>query len=214
MTTRRVILKGLTATLLVGCVPGEEPSTGTFTDTGDAFDDESDETEEPDDSGTVGDECDLTDEDIEGPFYREDVPIRSNLDLYNEDAQRLTFDGQITDEACAPLEGAVVEIWHADAAGGYDNDTIEHRYRGQVATDADGRYQFQTIVPGRYLNGAEYRPAHIHLKVWVNGQERLTTQLYFANDPYNENDSWFDVARIVADLNDGDEIVGTMNITV
>ena len=34
-----------------------------------------------------------------------------------------------------------------------------------------------------------YRPSHFHVKVWVDGIERLTTQLYFEGDPYFGVDS-------------------------
>ena len=114
---------------------------------------------------------------------------------------------------CAALPNAVVEIWHADRAGDYD-DAADGRYRGQTAADTDGAYAFETILPGRYLNGAEFRPSHVHAKVWVEGRLRLTTQLYFANDPYNEGDAWFDEDRVVADLDDGDTLVGTFDFVV
>ncbi|MEM6927391.1 MAG: dioxygenase, partial [Myxococcota bacterium] len=103
--------------------------------------------------------------------------------------------------------------WHADPAGDYDG-SADGKYRGQTRTDADGAYRFETLVPGRYLNGAQFRPAHVHVKVWVDGVERLTTQLYFANDPYNDVDPWFDPDRIVADLDDGDLVVGGFDLVV
>ena len=71
------------------------------------------------------------------------------------------------------------------------------RGRGRVTTDAEGRWTVQTYEPGRYLNGIRYRPAHIHVKVWTGGRERLTTQLYFPDDPYNARDAWYSAAREV-----------------
>ena len=50
-------------------------------------------------------------------------------------------------------------------------------------TDEHGRYAYTTIVPGHYLNGVQYRPAHIHLKASAAAHAPLTTQLYFAGDP-------------------------------
>ncbi len=52
--------------------------------------------------------------------------------------------------------------------------------------------------PGWYLNGPQYRPAHLHVKVWVRGVERLTTQLYFEGDPFNDADAWFNPAMALA----------------
>ena len=51
-------------------------------------------------------------------------------------------------------------------------------------------HAFETIQPGRYLNGGSFRPAHIHFMVSRPGLAPLTTQLYFAGDPYLQpNDS-------------------------
>jgi len=56
---------------------------------------------------------------------------------------------------------------------------------------------------GRYLNGTEYRPAHIHLKVWVGGVERLTTQIYFEGDPYLESDLFVEDGLVIPLVEDG-----------
>ena len=53
---------------------------------------------------------------------------------------------------------------------------------------SEGRYRVSTIVPGRYLNGPQFRPAHVHVKVRAPGFAPLTTQLYFPGDPYNDVD--------------------------
>jgi protocatechuate 3,4-dioxygenase beta subunit len=110
--------------------------------------------------------------------------------------------GFVLDLDCNPVPDAVVEIWHAEPTAvpvdeltaadsvPYDNTSSEMRYRGQTATDATGQYSFHTKKPGWYLNGGTFRPMHIHVKVWVGGVERLTTQLYFEGDPYIEGDSW------------------------
>ena len=41
---------------------------------------------------------------------------------------------------------------------------------------------FESIYPGKYLNGSEYRPAHIHFKITPPSYPALTTQLYFQGD--------------------------------
>ncbi|MEM6296542.1 MAG: hypothetical protein AAGA54_35075 [Myxococcota bacterium] len=151
-------------------------------------------------STSGGAACERTPEDIEGPFYRPEIPIGSNLDLHGDDGVALRIEGQVLGEDCMPIAGAVVEIWHAtpvapkaepgDVLATYD-DTADYRYYGQVATAADGSYAFDTLRPGWYLNGADFRPAHIHVKVWVRGVERLTSQLYFEGDPFNDEDPWY-----------------------
>ena len=102
---------------------------------------------------------------------------------------------------CEPIEGAVLDIWQADDDGAYDN--VGFTLRGKVRTDAEGRYEVDTIVPGNYLNGAQYRPAHIHVKVSAEGHALLTTQLYFPDDPYNDIDPWFD-ERLLIDITPGE----------
>ena len=75
--------------------------------------------------------------------------------------------------------------WHADSGGAYDLDSPEMKYYGQLAADETGFYRFKTILPGAYATGADdYRPKHYHIKIWVNGEQRLTTQLYFKDDPF------------------------------
>jgi protocatechuate 3,4-dioxygenase beta subunit len=56
-----------------------------------------------------------------------------------------------------------------------------------VITDADGRYEFRTVMPGPYPwpNGMnDWRPAHIHFSLFGAGfAQRLITQMYFEGDP-------------------------------
>ena len=156
-----------------------------------------------DTTDTASEVCVETPDNIEGPFYREGAPARDDLDLFGDIGTSLSLSGIVTSADCEPLPAAVIEIWQADPEAAYDNDSEEMRYRGHVLTDADGRYSFHTLVPGRYLNGAEYRPAHIHVKVWVGGVERLTTQIYFEGDPYLESDSFVDEGLIIPLMEDG-----------
>ena len=43
------------------------------------------------------------------------------------------------------------------------------------------------------------------MKIWVDGVERLTTQLYFDDDPYNEGDAWYEASRSMAIEDHGDD---------
>jgi len=151
------------------------------------------------DDATSEASCSATASDIEGPFYRPNAPERTTLlSAAANGARPLTLSGRVLRvDGCTPVAGAVVEFWQADAAGAYDNDSSEMRGRGRVTTDGSGRWSVETYEPGRYLNGSRYRPAHLHVKLWIDGQERLTTQLYFPGDPYNAQDSWYSAAREV-----------------
>lgn len=144
--------------------------------------------------------CESSAADIEGPFYRPGMPVRSVLDLYGDVGSPLRLGGVVLDGDCQPVPNAVVELWHASPAApgsepgaddaAYDSSAT-YRYYGQTAARADGRYEFRTLRPGWYLNGGVYRPAHVHVKIWLRGEVTLTTQLYFEDDPFNADDPWF-----------------------
>ena len=86
---------------------------------------------------------------------------------------------------CNPVARAVVDLWHADERGDYDNKGF--RYRGRTYTDEKGRYRFRTIVPALYPG----RTRHYHVKVAAGGKLLLTTQLYFPDEPGNRRDGLF-----------------------
>ena len=90
-----------------------------------------------------------------------------------------------------------LDIWHANDAGSYDNTGFN--LRGKTTSNNQGFYVFETIKPGWYLNGADYRPSHIHFKVHRRGYEELTSQLYFKGDQFNSSD------RILQSLNLNDQ---------
>jgi protocatechuate 3,4-dioxygenase beta subunit len=149
----------------------------------------------------VTDDCEPTRPDMQGPYWREGVPVRSELDLYGEDATGLVVTGRVLDESCRPLRNAIVAIWHCDSAGNYDweETSPEMRYYGQTATDADGRWRFHTIMPGIYAD----RPVrHVHVKVWADGPEPLTTQIYFEGE--SEGATSQDLVAPVTDLGNGE----------
>ena len=139
--------------------------------------------------------CEETSADIEGPFYREDPPHRATLVEDGEPGRPLIIEGYVYAADCeTPLANAVVDVWHADDDGAYDNASDAFRMRGQMKTNAEGYYAYTTIRPGRYLNGSTYRPEHIHYKASYETSSSdsvtLTTQLYFEGDPHLETDPW------------------------
>lgn len=138
--------------------------------------------------------CIETHKNIEGPYYRAGAPERTSLLEPGMVGSPIDIQGRVTGLDCSRgLAGVELDIWHATSDGHYDNDgtmRLGQRYllRGRLRTDAEGRYRVSTILPGRYLNGPQYRPAHVHVKVRASGFNELTTQLYFPGDPYNDID--------------------------
>jgi protocatechuate 3,4-dioxygenase beta subunit len=121
----------------------------------------------------------------EGPFFSPDSPRRMSLIEKGSGKEKFVLSGAVLSPQCRPVANAIVDFWHADEAGEYDNRG--YRYRGHQRTDAQGRYRLETIVPGEYPG----RTRHIHVKVQPPGQRVLTTQLYFPGDPGNRRDGLY-----------------------
>jgi protocatechuate 3,4-dioxygenase beta subunit len=127
--------------------------------------------------------------------------MRSELATSGMRGTRFELEGAVHSTRCAPLPGARIEIWQADANGRYDERGFT--LRGTLRADANGRFRVRTIVPGHYLNGYQYRPAHLHVKVSAPGHRPLTTQLYFQGDPYNTTDPWIRPSLVLNPERDG-----------
>lgn len=124
----------------------------------------------------------LTQPQTEGPFFKPSSPARRSLLEKDSSRERLVLAGVVLSRACKPVANALLDFWHSDEAGDYDNRGF--RYRGHQFADAQGRFQLETIVPAEYRG----RTRHIHVKVQAPGRRVLTTQLYFPNDPGNRRD--------------------------
>jgi len=135
----------------------------------------------------------------EGPFFKPRSPARSELREAGARGRQFELSGVVLSRSCRPLRGAVVDLWHANEKGEYDN--VGFRYRGHVISGADGAFRFRTIVPALYSG----RTRHYHVKVQAPGSRLLTTQLYFPNEPANLRDSLFqrELLMRVADAGDG-----------
>jgi protocatechuate 3,4-dioxygenase beta subunit len=155
-------------------------------------------------------QCIETAENIEGPYYRKGAPERSVLVNDSTPGTKFSLHGQVWGLGCkAPLAGAVLDFWQATHDGHYDIDGTMSRadvknfiFRGKQTTDDQGRFSLVTVIPGNYLNGAQYRPAHIHAKVSAPGHATITTQLYFEGDPYNNIDPFISRSLIMPTQSD------------
>ena len=113
----------------------------------------------------------------DGPFYIPLTPHRSDLIQTDGLGTPLILAGLVMTPDCQPIAGAVMDFWHCDDAGVYDNAGF--RYRGHQFTDASGAYRLRTIRPGKY----PARTQHIHIKMQGPETQRLTTQIYFPDRP-------------------------------
>lgn len=138
------------------------------------------------------DDDEPTPEQTEGPYFTPNSPERASLVEPGMPGTPLTVTGTVLTTDCRPVAGALLDFWHADDAGAYDN--VGYRLRGHQFTGADGRYSLETIMPGLYTG----RTQHIHVKVQAPNQPVLTTQLYFPDVPANANDGIFDPVLVMA----------------
>lgn len=147
----------------------------------------------------------VTPRQTEGPFFTPNSPLRNSLLESGTQAQRYMVSGRVLSRECKPVANALVDLWHADEQGAYDNKG--YRYRGHQFTDAEGRYRFETIVPALYPG----RARHYHVKVQAKGGPLLTTQLYFAGDAGNRRDGLY---RPELELKTGRSGEGTFDFIV
>lgn len=116
-----------------------------------------------------------------GPFYKKGAPNVAQLRAPGDLGLPLSVTGRVFNVRGEALQGATVEIWQANHQGLYDLD--HYHYRAALIADRDGKYAFDSVMPGHY-------PArvcqHIHYVVSAPGHKPLITQLYFATDPVFE----------------------------
>jgi len=189
--TRREVLTLLGAAstaMLAGCAPGQSTSTSIPSPS-------SVPAQTLSGAGTVAvPACVVRPEQTEGPYFvdeklnRSDIrPDPSNGSVKEGVPLQLAFRvSQISSDACVPLAGAQVDIWHCDALGVYSDttdpgfNTVGQKFlRGYQVTDANGTVQFTTIYPGWYQG----RTVHIHFKIRTDPESQqgyeFTSQLFF-----------------------------------
>ena len=111
----------------------------------------------------------------------------------------ISVSGRIVDQDERPVRRSVIEIWNANSYGRYSHaldtrntaplDPYFYGF-GRAVTDDEGVYRFQTIKPGAYIARSDigwWRPPHVHFSL-LGGGVRLVTQMYFPEEPLNEQD--------------------------
>jgi protocatechuate 3,4-dioxygenase beta subunit len=132
------------------------------------------------------------------------APVRGDLAGYGDKraiGQLIEIRARVVDEDGTPVPGAMVEIWHCNAAGKYihpndDNDApADPNFYGaaRMVTGESGLIELRTIKPAAYPvpgTGGWWRPPHVHFSVWGRvWLSRLVTQMFFPGEPLNEHDA-------------------------
>jgi hydroxyquinol 1,2-dioxygenase len=161
-----------------------------------------------------------------GPFHAEGSPelaVGGDLKQGN-DGEPLLVHGRVLDTSGRAVSGARLDFWQAAVNGKYwqqDPSQHPHNLRFRMTTGEDGAYAFTTVQPAPYsvpydgpvgdllrAGGRHaWRPAHFHFIVSAPGFRALTTELFFAGDPYLDSDAIFGVREsLVLDVAASDDV--------
>jgi len=147
-----------------------------------------------------------------GPFYLDDAPVKElGQDLGEErEGPRVLCTGIVRDTLGHPLPGAIVDTWQADSSGTYpiqEEGQDKYDLRGKFTCDDRGRYYYTTVLPkpytvpydgpvGNLLRAGKrhaWRAAHLHYIIRADRMRSITTELFFENTDYLDNDAVFGV---------------------
>lgn len=150
---------------------------------------------------------------IEGPLYVAGAPESvgfARMDDGSEEGKipTLIIEGIVKDTEGNIIEGAKVEVWHANSLGNYsffDKSQSDFNLRRTIFTDAQGQYTALTTMPVGYgcppegttqfvldkLGRHGNRPSHVHYFVTAPGYRKLTTQFNIEGDEYLWDDFAF-----------------------
>lgn len=140
--------------------------------------------------------CSDTDDDptpsqTEGPYYTPNPPERASFMEPGMAGTRMTVTGLVLTTNCKPVARALLDFWHCDDTGQYDN--AGYKLRGHFFSDEAGRWMLETTMPGLYPG----RTRHFHVKVQAPNNPILTSQLFFPNEAGNARDGIFDQSLLM-----------------
>jgi catechol 1,2-dioxygenase len=155
---------------------------------------------------------------VQGPYYKANAPMLTTKPFVmpmrpDEPGEPMVLRGQVLDLDHQPIEGALIDLWHAGNDGTYSSfvgDVPPMNLRARFRTDAQGRYSIRTIRPAPYqiptggpvgqflqmIGRHAWRPAHFHMKISADGYHPLTTQVFFRGGQWL-NDGEGDVSSAV-----------------
>jgi protocatechuate 3,4-dioxygenase, beta subunit len=126
------------------------------------------------------------------------IPTGNNLlkpagKAVEAEGQPLTLQGVVRDRRCAPVAGAVVELWQSNPFGRWllaeprDIATPEPTFAGagRTYTDQEGRFTFVTAFPAPIGK----RAPMLNIKLSGEAIKPVSTALFLGSDSRNEADS-------------------------
>jgi protocatechuate 3,4-dioxygenase alpha subunit len=108
-----------------------------------------------------------------GPFFHVGLKWDGGAHVaFASAGEKIVLTGRVFDGSGAVVADALIETWQADAAGKMPVAVTGEKPHGysRVATDAEGRYRIETIMPGACVGaaGEKYAP-QIHVTVFARG---------------------------------------------
>ncbi|MGX1349577.1 protocatechuate 3,4-dioxygenase alpha subunit [Bradyrhizobium elkanii] len=134
------------------------------------------------------------------------IPQQAGFDIFQNNfgnvlfvpetpGERIRIEGRILDGTGSPVRDMLVEIWQANAAGGFShpadrqyNQPVDPSFRGwgRAGTDFEtGVYAFETIKPGRVIGRRGHGLMAPHVNFWLAARGvniGLSTRMYFADE--------------------------------
>ena len=144
--------------------------------------------------------CTLSRGTVEGPYFICADTTNARDIAEGLDGTPTTLAIRVVDRGCAPVPGAIVDVWQCDARGNYSGHAVDpddpprisrdgprkpdaptRFLRGVLAADEEGIVEFDAIYPGYYHS----RAIHTHYKVHVGDTAYLTGQAMYP-EAWNE----------------------------
>lgn len=131
-----------------------------------------------------------------GPFFPRTFFRAGDNDLTRVSAEApptargetILLRGRVVREGGVACLNMILEAWQADAGGHFDHPLDPDRHLadpdflgwGRAWTDAEGCYEFRTILPGGFADAAGPRAPHVNLTVMGAGlMRRVSTTVFF-----------------------------------
>lgn len=121
-----------------------------------------------------------------GPFFP--FALADEWSDLTQGGEHIVLRGRVLEQGGAPTRNSIIEIWQPDAKGilhhpddpRYAERDQSFRGFGRARTDAEGRYEFRTVLPG----ASKDRAPHINVMVLAIGlTRRVVTTLFFSDAP-------------------------------
>lgn len=107
-----------------------------------------------------------------------------------EPGERMVISGTVYGpDGKTPFQGVQIMVYHTDAKGYYakgSNSPRNARLKDTLITNAEGKYEFESIKPGPYPSGGI--PAHVHYAIIQDSVVVQRFELLFEGDPYLTED--------------------------